>query len=173
MFDSGARFSILPLSMVKRYGLPYDPTPTKCIMANYVSVESYGEATLNVLCHGSASQILFIILERNNVLLGIDWFRANHAYVIFDEKRLVFNKREVPLNSLEENKEAVNLVEIDSVDTKFDESDFIDHWPLPSEVTNKDINLEKIEGLDDETFNKLQCMLNQHKDAFAWSCETV
>ena len=132
MFDSGARFSILPLSMVKRYGLPYDPTPTKCIMANNVSVESYGEATLNVLCHGSASQILFIILERNNVLLGIDWFRANHAYVIFDENRLVFNKREVPLNALEENKEAVNIVEINSVDTKFDESDFIDHWPLPS-----------------------------------------
>ena len=112
-------------------------------MANNVSVESYGEATLNVLCHGSASQILFIIQERNNVLLGIDWFRANHAYVIFDENRLVFNKREVPLNALEENKEAVNIVEINSVNTKFDESDLIDHWPLPNEVTGKDIHLKK------------------------------
>ena len=42
----------------------------------------------------------------------------------------MFNKREVPLNALEENKEAVNIVEIDSVDTKFDESDFIGHWLL-------------------------------------------
>ena len=91
MFDSGARFSILPLSMVKKYNLQYDPTPTRCVMANNVSIESYGEASLKVVCHGSASQILFIILERNNVLLGIDWFRANHAYVIFDENRLVFN----------------------------------------------------------------------------------
>ena len=32
IFDSGARFS----KVVKRYGLPYDPTQAKCIMANNV-----------------------------------------------------------------------------------------------------------------------------------------
>ena len=76
-------------------------------MTNNISIESYGEASLKVVCHRSASQILFIILERNNVLLGIDWFRANHAYVIFDENKLVFNKRGVPLNTIEENKDEI------------------------------------------------------------------
>ena len=80
MFDSGARFSILPLVLVKKYNLPFNPTHTMCTMANNLSVSSYGEITLMVVCHGSASQILFIILDRKNF-----WFKANQAYVIFDE----------------------------------------------------------------------------------------
>ena len=80
--------SIIPLSMVNIYDFPYDSTPTKCIMANIVYVESYGEATLNVFCLGSASQFLYIILELNNVLVRIYWFRAYHAYLTFDENRI-------------------------------------------------------------------------------------
>ena len=63
--------------MVKRYGLAYDPTLTKCIMENNVSVESYREASLNVM---DQRVKFFLILERNNVLLGIDWFRAYHTF---------------------------------------------------------------------------------------------
>ena len=72
MFDSGARFSILPLVLVKKYNVPFDPTPTMCNMANNLSVSSYGESNLKVVCHGSVSEILFIILDRKNVLLGFD-----------------------------------------------------------------------------------------------------
>ena len=53
------------------------------------------------------------------------------------------------------------------------ESDFIDHWPSTSEFVNKDINITKIESLDEEKFNKLQYMLNQHKIAFAQSFDDL
>ena len=48
-----------------------------------------------------------------------------------------------------------------------EESDFIDHWPSPGEFVNKDINITKIESLDEKKFNKLHYMLNQHNDAIS------
>jgi len=43
----------------------------------------------------------FFVLNRSNVLLGVDWLNANKAYIRTFDKALVFGEREIQLNSSE------------------------------------------------------------------------
>ena len=157
MFDSGARFSILSISMVKKYNLPYEQTPTSCIMANGDTTSTFGETNLKIICHGSASELNFLILERKNILLGVDWFKANKAYVILHENSLVFDKRQILLNSTENNSEnEINIIETDLTKFVQDEYEYLEEWPMPSENLDKNLLLSNESNLDEKTFEKLK-----------------
>jgi hypothetical protein len=56
---------------------------------------------LEVRLHGTFTQMEFFVLNRSNVLLGVDWLNANKAYIRTFDKALVFGEREIQLNSSE------------------------------------------------------------------------
>ena len=99
---------------------------------------------------------------------------ANKAYVILHENSLVFHKRQILLNSTENNSEnEINIIETDLTEFVQDEYEYLEEWPMPSENLDKNLLLSNDSNLDEKTFEKFKKLLEDNKSAFAWSFDDL
>ena len=81
IIDCGAKQSVLPVSLVRRYKFPI-LKEQNCILANG-SIDQCSETdNIDIVVHGTITRMKFLALPRSIVLLGLDWLNANGAYLI-------------------------------------------------------------------------------------------
>ena len=113
MFDSGAKYSVIPYNKLLGLNIPFNREPEECTLANGSIFLTKGRAKLKVILHESISEINFVVLPRENVLLGIYWFNANNAYIISKENKLIFQKRTITLeNNGDDEDMEINIADL-------------------------------------------------------------
>jgi hypothetical protein len=98
IFDTGASQSVIALNFVEKYKIPYQISNEKCKLGNNVTIPIIGiTQSVEVIVYGTICKLKFLILPRNNVLLGCDWFKLVHASVETYNNKLIFGRREISL----------------------------------------------------------------------------
>ena len=78
------------------------------------------------------------------------------------------------VNSMESDSEnQIDIIETDLTKFSQDESEFLDECSLPSEDLNKNLLIINYNNLNENTFEKLKIILEDHKSAFAWSFDDL
>jgi predicted aspartyl protease len=134
LIDSGAKKSVLPLAIVKKYDFPYKESKIKCLLGNGQSSGIEGVTKqLHVEVHNITCHLEFMILKRDNILLGVDWLNKTKAILDVSNQLVIFPRQEIFLGSLEEI-DSVDIsiltteVECGSVEELMDEE--YNHWSL-------------------------------------------
>ena len=173
LHDSGAKYSVIPFTVILKYNMPYIASKSCCTLANGTKTQINGTAKLRVILAGSISEINFLIQPRKNVLLGVDWEIANQAYISLPEKKLVYLQRSVQLNEKENSIDSeltlssINIVDME--EKEMDETEFYDVWDSDPKLTDISKEIQANELISLENKNKLIKMITKNKDVFASS----
>ena len=170
LFDTGAIRSIIPINFVKKFNIPLKSQLHRCTMANMDSSLVEVTEKLEVKLHGTVTQMEFFVLNRRNVLLGVDWLNANKAYIRTFDKALVFGEREIFLRPAEENGDNIDIdaVTINNACLSEHEAYGDEEWDFESNdrILKSKIVDETLSQAQNETLYKL---IMEFKDIFATS----
>ena len=145
IFDTGAKTSLIPIKIIEQYKIPIQKI-VKCQMANNVVEECCLTIPLRTEVLGSISDIQFIGLPRDNVLLGMDWFIENKAIADPCSHAIIFKNRTMycDTKTKDYNELNVNLTEIDIQDYNAEDIEFYD---FPLEAPRDEIDFKINEKL--------------------------
>ena len=145
IFDTGAKTSSIPIKIIEQYKIPIQKI-VKCQMANNVVEECCLTIPLRTEVLGSISDIQFIGLPRDNVLLGMDWFIENKAIADPCSHAIIFKNRTMycDTKTKDDNELNVNLTEIDIQDYNAEDIEFYD---FPLEAPRDEIDFKINEKL--------------------------
>ncbi|CAF1035577.1 unnamed protein product [Brachionus calyciflorus] len=119
IFDTGAKRSVIPENLVIQNGFPVGQKVIKAVVANNEIHKTNLTEKLRIIFKGLVSELEFIILPRDNILLGMDWFVANNASIDPSRRTILFRSRKYVdfSNDMEEDQEfTVNSADIDDED---------------------------------------------------------
>ena len=114
---------------------------------------------LEIVIFDTVVRLEFLVLPRNDILLGIDWLNMTEALVCSYNKSIIFKKRQVFLEpdrniEMDENEEEATDIlssELEPIDIEFAEESDQDYWPLKSTK----LEFLPVETLDKQTNIKL------------------
>lgn len=171
LFDTGAKQSVIAYRDVKRYNFPYHHTNAVCSLGNGSTDTIMGVTDpLRVIICGSICELEFIILPRQNTLLGLDWFNTVKAHVETYDNTLVFAKRAIPLSLNEENKntiEEINLSEVNVLEVEDTNEKEEIYEPWSSIKTT--LPTPQLSQLDEEQNCKFKQLVTTYSDLIASS----
>jgi hypothetical protein len=180
--DSCARRSVIPLNHVEKYGLSYKKTNAQCQLGDGSKIVIHGfTEKLHVEVHNVTQMISFIILDRHNMLLGVDWIVGTGAILDLKNQILTFPKQEIycklppeimDTNTIETDI-SVNRLECFNVEDLLENND---HWNLdPNRKVQLDYMFkeENLKHLTREQSDKLKSVVFMHKGSFAFSLDDL
>jgi hypothetical protein len=137
IFDTGASQSVIALNFVDRYKITYKISNIKRKLRNNVSIPVIGIThSSGFIVFGTICKLKFLILPRNNVLSGCDWFKLVHASVETYNNKLIFRRREISLKHDKINvfENEINMSTCLAVEMDEFEEELLDSW------SNKPLN---------------------------------
>jgi hypothetical protein len=135
IFDTGASQSVIALNFVDRYKITYKISNIKRKLRNNVSIPVIGITHSNIV-FGTICKLKFLILPRNNVLSGCDWFKLVHPSIETYYNKLIFRRREISLKHDKINvfENEINMSTCLAVEMDEFEEELLDSW------SNKPLN---------------------------------
>jgi hypothetical protein len=93
IFDSGCFKSVIPLSYVEKLKLDITPYKNCGFVANQEKIIISGATIRTPFDYKHTStNMSFLILPRNNILLGMDWLTFNKAIINFNDRSITFGE---------------------------------------------------------------------------------
>ena len=175
IFDSGATQSVIPFEIIKKHGIPYNKSNITCQLGDGESIEVIGiTQKLEVIVHGSYAILEFIILPRRSILLGYDWFCATNSGIFPHTNTLVFDRRNVKLETEEDTDNELNCL-ITEIDVNDDDNDeLIENQSQNEWIFNNESCIPQYNPILSTIENKsFQELINSHQDTFAKSLQDL
>ncbi|RNA34050.1 Retrovirus-related Pol poly from transposon, partial [Brachionus plicatilis] len=149
IFDTGAKRSVIPEDLIHKHKLPISHKLIRAVVANNQIHRTHLTEKLRLIFNGLISELEFIILPRQNILLGMDWFVANNASIDPADERFTLGQ------------------EADIEDDNFDE-DF-EAWDFRP---NEAVKFQKFDELNEKQNTDALRILNNYKSKESSSKDT-
>jgi hypothetical protein len=185
ILDSGAKTSALPLSFVKQAGIQIKPYSIPCQVASGEWKDTPITMALDTICCGTVTVLEYLVFDRNDGLLGMDWFNANQAYVRTFDQTLCFKNKSFSLNQYDEQDDypasipTASDYESNELDTlvasvaspdDIEELEEMDHEPWPTTSTyrsDSDFQILESDNLSKNQLNDLNKFIIKNSASFA------
>ncbi|RMZ94803.1 hypothetical protein BpHYR1_002583 [Brachionus plicatilis] len=122
IFDTGAKRSVIPEDLIHGHKLPISHKLIRAVVANNQVHRTNLTEKLRLIFNGLVSELKFIILSRESIFFGMDWFVANNASIDPARRKIYFRPRryiDVYDDFSEDEEFIVNQADIE--DENFDE----------------------------------------------------
>ena len=96
IIDTGAAQSVIPTTLVERYKLTTHTSNITCNFGNNSKQHNVPITDpLEIVIFDTVVRLEFLVLPRNDILLGIDWLNMTEALVCSYNNSIIFKKRSI------------------------------------------------------------------------------
>jgi len=96
IIDTGAAQSVIPTTLAERYKLTTHTSNITCNFGNNSKQHNVPITDpLEIVIFDTVVRLEFLVLPRNDILLGIDWLNMTEALVCSYNKSIIFKKRSI------------------------------------------------------------------------------
>lgn len=130
IFDTGAKRSVVHEDFVRKYDIPLQSHPFYVSMAKESWIAETRETQpLLVNVNGVKSAIVFVVLERKDVLLGLDWLNRNRVVINTFDHIMFHGNDSFALDSAYERETQINVADVVNTPNEDELTDYYeDTW---------------------------------------------
>ena len=180
VIDTAATQSVIPEYFVYENKIPISGTiPVQYGNSNLQEIVPITKP-IEISLNGHSTELVFVIIQRSNVLLGVDWLRKTRAIVNIFEQTLTFPEKIIHLKNQNNSNNEILITETEA---ELDENSIpFSTTIIPNEeVDNEDIDIESwnleetklvipdFPLLSPQLSHKLKSLIIKYKDIFATS----